>query len=107
MMMILRRILLRGLSLCKEMQLTTCCVIQVCGEMDVKTEFGKVLREAREATGLSQESFADAVGMDRTTISLIERGKQSPTIETVWRLAEKLDATPSELLKRLEELIDD
>ena len=74
--------------------------------MDPKIGFGMVLREAREATGLSQENFANAVGMDRTTISLIERGKQSPTIETVWRLAEQLDATPSELLARLEKLID-
>lgn len=73
--------------------------------MDCKIGFGRVLREAREATGLSQESFDDAVGMDRTTISLLERGKQSPTIETVWRLCDALDAKPSELLARVEKLI--
>jgi len=74
--------------------------------MDCKIGFGRVLREAREATGLSQESFADAVGMDRTTISLLERGKQSPTVETVWRLSSTLSVKPSELLTRVERLID-
>jgi transcriptional regulator with XRE-family HTH domain len=73
--------------------------------MDCKVGFGKVLREAREATQLSQENFADAVGMDRTTISLLERGKQSPTVETVWRLSEHLDVKPSELMARVEKLI--
>ena len=70
-----------------------------------KVAFGKVLREAREATGLSQEDFADAVDMDRTTISLLERGKQSPTLDTIWRMAEQLDATPSEVIARTEKLI--
>jgi transcriptional regulator with XRE-family HTH domain len=70
--------------------------------MDRKVVFGRVLREAREATGLSRESFADAVDMDRTTISLLERGKQSPTIETVFRLCEHLGLSPSTLIGRLE-----
>ena len=73
--------------------------------MDSKVGFGQVLREAREATGLSQERFAHTVGMDRTTISLLERGKQSPTVETVWRLCEHLDVKPSELLARVERLL--
>lgn len=73
--------------------------------MDCRTGFGIVLRAAREATGLSQESFADAVGMDRTTISLLERGKQSPTVETVWRMSEQLGVSPSELLARVEKQI--
>ena len=64
-----------------------------------------MLREAREARGLSQEKYADEVGMDRTTISLIERGKQSPTLETLWRLSEHLDVSPSELTARTEKLI--
>ena len=73
--------------------------------MNSKSAFGKALREAREAIGLSQESFADAVKMDRTTISLLERGKQSPTLETVWRLCEQLEVMPSKLIARVEELM--
>lgn len=75
--------------------------------MDRKFEFGQVLKEARDATGISQEKFAHAVGMDRTTISLLERGKQSPTVETVWRLSKELGVKPSELLKRLEKVVGD
>lgn len=74
--------------------------------MDIKKAFGQALRDAREETGLSQERFADAVDLDRTTISLIERGKQSPTVETIWRLCEKLDRTPSELLAEVESLVE-
>lgn len=74
--------------------------------MDSRKGFGQVLRQAREATGASQESFADAIGMDRTTISLLERGKQSPTIETLWKLSSELDVRPSVLLSRVEQLIE-
>jgi transcriptional regulator with XRE-family HTH domain len=70
-----------------------------------KVAFGKVLREARVATGLSQEDFADAVDMDRTTISLLERGKQSPTLETLWKLAEPLGVSPSALVTRVQTLM--
>lgn len=73
--------------------------------MDRKIAFGRVLREARKVTGLSQESFADAVEMDRTTISLLERGKQSPTVETVFRLCDALRLSPSALLARVEKTI--
>lgn len=73
--------------------------------MDCREGFGKALREAREATGMSQETFADVVGLDRTTISLIERGRQSPTVETLWRMSEHLQLSPSHLIERVQELV--
>jgi transcriptional regulator with XRE-family HTH domain len=41
-------------------------------------------------------------GLDRTYISLIERGVQSPTVRTVVRLADVLKVAPSEMIKRME-----
>jgi len=52
---------------------------------------GKRLRELRAKTGLSQEAFADNVGMDRTYISGIERGVLNPSVRNLARIAVELD----------------
>lgn len=72
-----------------------------------RTAFAEVLREAREAVKptLSQEKLAAAVDMDRTTISLIERAKQSPTMDTIWILCDEIQICPSELLARAEKRV--
>ncbi len=59
---------------------------------------GKVVRSLREQRGLSQESFADNVGMDRTYISGIERGILNPSIKNITRIAIELDVPVSVLL---------
>lgn len=67
--------------------------------------FGQVLRETRKRKGLSQEKLADETNFDRTYISLMERGVQSPTVRTLFRLAEALDVRASELVRRTETLL--
>ena len=42
-------------------------------------------------------------GIDRTYISAVERGIQSPTIRMVVRFANSLKVRPSELVKRMEQ----
>jgi transcriptional regulator with XRE-family HTH domain len=64
-----------------------------------------VLREARKRQGLSQEKLADVTNFDRTYISLMERGVQSPTVRTLFRLAEALEIRASELVRRTETLL--
>ena len=64
--------------------------------------FGSVIRELREERGLSQEALSFACGRHRTYVSLIERGKNSPSIQTLWMLAEALEIRPSEILQRVE-----
>ena len=51
-----------------------------------------------EALGLSQEKFAYKVGMDRTYVGGIERGERNPSLRNIWKLAEALNITPSDLL---------
>jgi transcriptional regulator with XRE-family HTH domain len=46
--------------------------------------------------------FMDS-GIDRTYISTVERGIQSPTIRMVVRFANCLKVQPSELVKRMEQ----
>jgi len=59
--------------------------------------FGEVLRTARDAKGMSQEELADLGDFDRTYPSLLERGKRSPTIVVIVRLAIALDIDPAVL----------
>jgi transcriptional regulator with XRE-family HTH domain len=61
-------------------------------------QFGERVRVLREEKGLSQEAMADAAGLHRTHISLIERGQRSVRLETVERLALALQVQPAEIM---------
>jgi transcriptional regulator with XRE-family HTH domain len=65
-----------------------------------RKQFGLNLRRHRERVGLSQERLADVCELDRTEISLLERGKRFPRLDTLVRLARGLElSSPSELLE--------
>jgi DNA-binding XRE family transcriptional regulator len=64
--------------------------------------FGFVLREIRKAAGLSQLDAYIKFGIDRTQLSAIERGVQSPTLRTIVRLSQAFRVTPSEMMRRME-----
>ncbi len=64
--------------------------------------FGKVLRELREANNISQEKLAEYCDLDRTYISLLERGLRQPTISTIFKLAKALNVSPSEMVGKVE-----
>jgi transcriptional regulator with XRE-family HTH domain len=61
-------------------------------------EFGRRIRFLREKKGLSQEAFADAIGIHRTYIGGIERGERNPTLTMIYRIAQALKLTPAKLL---------
>jgi len=63
---------------------------------------GDELREAREAAGLTQERLAFKAGVDRTHISILERGLQSPTVDTLIRVCRALGISASEIIARVE-----
>jgi len=69
--------------------------------------FGDVLREIREKTAISQERLALESGLDRTYISLLERGINSPTIRAVVKIAAVLQVPPSRIVRRMEVLLVD
>ena len=64
----------------------------------ILTHFGEKLKEARLATGLSQEALALSLEFDRTYIGLLERGKRNPSLFTIHKIAAFLKIKPSELL---------
>lgn len=65
--------------------------------------FGSALREIRAAKGLSQEALAHEAGVDRSYMSLLERGIKSPTLRMVFRLAAILGVSAAELVAKTEE----
>lgn len=68
--------------------------------------FGVTIRFARERRSLSQEALAELAGLSRNFLGDIERGKASPTLETMWKLAEALGEKLSTLIKQCEEMDD-
>ena len=73
--------------------------------MNIEHAFGEVLRRLRTTSGLSQEELALRCGLDRTYISLLERGLRQPTLTTIFRIAANLQMTPSDLIKDVEEKV--
>jgi transcriptional regulator with XRE-family HTH domain len=50
-------------------------------------KFTRKLRHLREDAGISQEELAARAGLDRSYISLVERGRRSPTVNTLAKIA--------------------
>lgn len=65
---------------------------------DLQRIVGKNLRSYRTARGLSQEAFADQLGVHRTYMGGLERGERNLTLQTLERLAKQLGVDPRELL---------
>jgi transcriptional regulator with XRE-family HTH domain len=67
--------------------------------------FGQALREIRNDRGISQERLSLECGLDRTYISLLERGLRSPTFRNIVKLAHTLEVSLPEMMRRVEKLL--
>jgi DNA-binding XRE family transcriptional regulator len=67
----------------------------------INKAFGEQLRQARIAAGLTQEELAFRAGLDRTYISMLERGIKSPTLHTFFRLCRILGQQPDLVIARI------
>lgn len=65
----------------------------------LKTAIGSVLRAKREKLGLSQDEFAGRAGVDRTYVSILERGVKSPTVETLEKICAALGTLPERVIE--------
>jgi len=61
-------------------------------------KFGKKLKEVRERKNLSQGDVARILGVHRTYISGLERGRRNPSLLTVQKVAKALGVSAKELL---------
>lgn len=71
----------------------------------VSAAFGRILREQRNAAGVSQEQLALSADVDRTFVSQMERGIRQPTLTTLFKLARALEIQPSTLVSRAEKML--
>ena len=62
-------------------------------------QFGKNLREVRLKKNKSQGDIAKKLGVHRSYISGLERGKRNPSLLTINKMAEALDVAPKELVE--------
>ena len=68
-------------------------------EGNLQRNIGRNLRAYRQARGLSQEAFAEVLGVHRTYMGGIERGERNLTLQSVERIAARIEADPLSLLR--------
>jgi transcriptional regulator with XRE-family HTH domain len=65
-------------------------------------KLAKVIREKRIAAGLSQEELAEKADIDRTYVSIIERGRVNITLAVALKIARSLNLSLSKIIKEVE-----
>ena len=61
-------------------------------------KFGKKLRDVRLKKKLSQGDIARILGVHRSYISGLERGRRNPSLVTVQKIAKAIGVSPKELV---------
>ena len=63
---------------------------------DLKKLLGKKIQIIRKCKGLTQEKLAELINIETPSLSYLETGKYSPSIETLQKLSEVLNVKPWE-----------
>lgn len=64
---------------------------------DIKKLLGKKIKQLRKDKDLTQEKLAELINIEIPSLSNIETGKYSPSVETLQKLSEVLNVEPWEL----------
>lgn len=72
----------------------------------IEQAFGIVLKDFRNQRKISQEKLAELCNLDRTFISLLERGQRQPTLTTIFKIAEALQVSPSNLISKVQTYLE-
>lgn len=65
--------------------------------------FGSAVRELRKKAKLTQEQLGFEADLQRIYISKLELGQQQPSLTTIFKLAQGLNCTVTELVALTEE----
>ena len=63
----------------------------------LRSQFGEHLKSIRTARNLTQEEFAEVIGISVDFLSLIERGINAPSFERIEQIAQRLDTSVASL----------
>ena len=66
------------------------------------TAFGITVSRLRIRRGLSQEKLSGLAGISRSHLAMIENGKKTVRLDTLWRIADALRIAPHELINMVE-----
>lgn len=75
--------------------------------MNSASVFGRVIRHFRTELRISQERLSQESGLDRSYISLLERGLRQPSLTTILQLAKALNISSVEIITKVEELLSE
>lgn len=64
--------------------------------MDNKKKLGLKIKELRKCKGLTQEELAELIQMEQNSISVMESGRNFPTLGTLEKIAKVLDVNLSD-----------
>jgi transcriptional regulator with XRE-family HTH domain len=70
-----------------------------------KRAFARVLMALREERGMTQETLAFDSGYHPKYISLLERGKYSPSLTAILEISNALHISGADLIRRVESLL--
>lgn len=68
----------------------------------IKQIIGKTVKAIRIKQGMSQEDLADACNVDRSYVSMIEVGRNEPSVTKIFDLCKGLKIKPSDFFKMVE-----
>jgi transcriptional regulator with XRE-family HTH domain len=75
-------------------------------QADEKEKFyrliGERIKDARLKSNLTQENFANFLGLSRVSVVNIEKGRQHPPIHLLWTIAKVLNTSVVELIPTIE-----
>lgn len=71
----------------------------------IQIAFGKAVRKARKAQGISQEGLADLAGLHRTYVGDVERGERNISLLNMSKIAEAMHIKLNVLVKDSENLL--
>ena len=64
--------------------------------------FGAVISKLRVQKGLTQERMSGLAGIARSHLVALENGEKTVKLDTLWRIADALEISPSELVRKIE-----
>ncbi len=65
--------------------------------------FGLVVSRLRTEKGMTQENLSAFAGIARSHLTLLENGKKTARLNTLFKIADALEIKPSEIVRMIEE----
>lgn len=68
--------------------------------------FGIVISQIRFEKGLTQEEASGLAGIARSHLVMLENGRKTAKLDTIWRIAEAYGIRASNLIRQVEKEIE-